>query len=83
MGVKFKKKNTLTYSSIQQKLSIANQELQRQLEVLRQNPFEAKNQALRHEMEGLYDQLREANQHLVDYNSTRENMQNFRKKMQN
>ena len=28
-------------------LSTANQDLQRELEVLRQNPFEAKNQALR------------------------------------
>ena len=55
-------------------LSIANQELQRQLEVLRQNPFEAKNQALRQEMEGLQYQLREANQYLADYNSTGKNM---------
>ena len=51
-------------------LSTANQELQRQLEVLRQNPFEAKNQTLRQEMEELQHQLRDANQHLVDYNST-------------
>ena len=56
-------------------LSTANQELQRQLEVLRQNPFEAENQALRQEMEGLQHQLHEANQHLADYNNTRENMQ--------
>ena len=56
-------------------LSTANQELQRQLEVLRQNPFEAENQALRQEMEGLQYQLCEANQHLADYNNTRENMQ--------
>ena len=34
-------------------LSTANQELQRQLEALRQNPFEAENQALRRDMEGL------------------------------
>ena len=40
--------------------------------MLRQNPFEAENQALRQEMEGLQHQLREANQHLADYNSTRE-----------
>ena len=58
-------------------LSTANQELQSELEVLRQNPFEAKNQALQQEMEGLYHQLYEANQHLADYNSTRENMQNL------
>ena len=51
-------------------LSTTNQELQRQLEVLRQNPFEAENQALRRDMEGLQHQLRDANQHLVDYNST-------------
>ena len=51
-------------------LSTANQELQKQLEVLRQNPFEAENQALRREMEGLQHQLRDANQHLADYNNT-------------
>ena len=56
-------------------LSTANQELQRQLEVLRQNPFEAKNQALRRDMEGLQHQLRDANERLADYTSTRENMQ--------
>ena len=56
-------------------LSTTNQELQRQLEVLRQNPFEAENQVLRQEMEGLQHQLRDANQHLADYNSIRENMQ--------
>ena len=56
-------------------LSTANQELQKQLEVLRQNPFEAKNQALRRDMEGLQHQLHDANEHLVDYTSTRENMQ--------
>ena len=56
-------------------LSTANQELQRQLEVLTQNPFEAENQALRQEMKGLQHQLREENQHLADYNSTRENIQ--------
>ena len=56
-------------------LSTAYQELQRQLEVLRQNPFEAENQALRWDMEGLQNQLRDANQHLVDYNSTQENTQ--------
>ena len=56
-------------------LSTVNQELQRQLEVLRQNPFEVENQALRWRMEGLQHQLRDANQHLADYNSTRENMQ--------
>ena len=56
-------------------LSTANEELQRQLEVLRQNQSEVENQALRQEMEGLQHQLREANQHLADYNSTRENMQ--------
>ena len=56
-------------------LSTANQELQRQLEVLRQNPFEAENQALRRDMERLQHQLRDTNQHLADYNSTRENMQ--------
>ena len=59
-------------------LSIANQELQRQLEVLRQNPFEVENQALPQEMEGLQHQLRDANQHLADYNSTRENMQKLK-----
>ena len=56
-------------------LSAANQELQRQLEVLRQNPFEAENQALRRDMEGLQYQIRDANQHLADYISIRENMQ--------
>ena len=56
-------------------LSIANQKFQRQLEVLRQNSFEAENQALRQEIEGLQHQLHEASQHLVDYNNTRENMQ--------
>ena len=50
-------------------LSIANQELQRQLEVLRQNPFEAKNQALRRDMEGLQHQVRNANECLADYTS--------------
>ena len=60
------------------KLSTANQELQRQLEVLRKNPFEAENQALRQEMEGLQYQLRDANQHPMDYNSTRENMQKLK-----
>ena len=59
-------------------LSTANQELQRQLEVLRQNPFEAENQALRRDMEGLQHQLCDANQHLADYNSTRENMQQLK-----
>ena len=56
-------------------LLIANEELQRQLEVLRQNPFEVENQALQQEIEGLQHQLREANQHLADYNITKENMQ--------
>ena len=56
-------------------LSMANQELQSQLKVLRQNPFEAEIQALQQETEGLHDQLREANQHLADYNSTKDNMQ--------
>ena len=56
-------------------LSIANQELQRQLEVLRKNPFEAKNPALRRDMEGLQHQLRDANEHLADYTSTQKNMQ--------
>ena len=56
-------------------LSIANQELQRQLEVLRQNPFEAENQALWRDMEGLQHQLHDANERLADYTSTRENMQ--------
>ena len=56
-------------------LSTTNQELQRQLEVLRQNPFEADNQALRWDMEGLQHQLRDANERLADYTSTRENMQ--------
>ena len=51
-------------------LSTANQELQRQLEVLRQNPFEAKNQALWRDMEGLQHQLRDANERLADYTST-------------
>ena len=32
------------------KLSTANEELERHLEVLRQNPFEAENQALQHEI---------------------------------
>ena len=59
-------------------LSTANQELQRQLEVLRQNPFEAENQALRWEMEKLQCQLCDANQHLADYNSTRGNMQKLK-----
>ena len=54
-----------------------NQELQRQLEVLRQNPFEAKNQALWRDMEGLQHQVRDANEHLVDYTTIRENMQKF------
>ena len=56
-------------------LSTANQELQRQLEVLRQNPFEAENQALRQDMEGLQHQVRDANECLADYTSIRENMQ--------
>ena len=56
-------------------LSTANQELQRQLEVLRQNPFEAENQALRRDMEGLQHQVRDANERLADYTSIRENMQ--------
>ena len=56
-------------------LSTTNQELQRELEVLRQNPFEAENQALRRDMEGLQHQLRDANERLADYTSTRENMQ--------
>ena len=50
-------------------LSTANQELQRQLEVLKKNPFEAENQALRRDMEGLQHQLRDANQHLANYNT--------------
>ena len=56
-------------------LSTVNQELQNELEVLRQNPFEAENQALQPEAEGLHHQLHEANQHLVDYNSTKDSMQ--------
>ena len=56
-------------------LSTANQELQRQLEVLRQNPFEAENQALRRDMEGLQYQVRDANERLADYTSIQENMQ--------
>ena len=56
-------------------LSTANQELQRQLEVLRQNPFEAKNQTLRRDMEGLQHQVRDANERLADYTNIRENMQ--------
>ena len=56
-------------------LPTANQELQRQLVELRQNPFEAENQALQRDMEGLQHQLRDANERLVDYSSTRENMQ--------
>ena len=56
-------------------LSTANQELESKLKVLRQNPFEAENQALRQEKEGLHYQLHEANQHLADYNNTRDNMQ--------
>ena len=56
-------------------LSTANQELQRQFEVLRQNPFEAENQALRRDMEGLQHQIRDANERLADYTSIRENMQ--------
>ena len=43
--------------------------------MLSQNPFEVNNQALQRDMEGLQHQLRDANQHLVDYNSTQENMQ--------
>ena len=43
--------------------------------MLRQNPFEAENQALQQEMEGLQHQLRKENQHLADYNITKENMQ--------
>ena len=50
-------------------LSTANQELQRQMEVLRQNPFEAENQASRRDMEGLQHQLRDANKRLADYTS--------------
>ena len=56
-------------------LSTANQELQRQLEVLKQNPFEAENQALRGDVEGLQHPVRDANERLVDYTSIRENMQ--------
>ena len=56
-------------------LSTANQELQRQLEVLRQNPFQAENQALRRDMEGLQHQVCDANERLADYTSIRENMQ--------
>ena len=37
-------------------------------------PFEAENQTLQQEMEGLQHQLHKENQHLADYNSTRENM---------
>ena len=62
-------------------LSTANQELQSELKVLRQNPFEIENQALQQETEGLYHQLHEANQYLADYNNTRDNMQKFRKKI--
>ena len=51
-------------------LSTTNQKLQRQLEVLKQNPFEAENQALRPDMKGLQHQLRDANEHLADYTST-------------
>ena len=47
--------------------------------MLRQNQFEVENQALQWEMEGLQHQLRDANQHLADYNSTRENMQKLQK----
>ena len=43
--------------------------------MLRQNTFEAKNQALQRDMEGLQHQLRDANERLADYTSTRENMQ--------
>ena len=56
-------------------LFTANQELQSKMQVLRQNPFEAEIQALQQETKRLYDQLCEANQHLVDYNSTRDDMQ--------
>ena len=49
--------------------------MQRQLEVLRQNPFEAENQALRRDMEGLQHQVRDSNERLADYTSIRENMQ--------
>ena len=56
-------------------LSTANQELQRQLEILKQNPFEAKNQALRPDMEGLQHQVRDTNERLADYTSIQENMQ--------
>ena len=64
-------------------LSTANQELQRQLEVLRQNPFEAENQALRQDMEGLQHQVRDANERLADYTSIRENMQKLQEENSN
>ena len=46
--------------------------------MLRQNPFEVENQALRRDMEGLQHQLRDANQYLTHYNSTQENMQKLK-----
>ena len=64
-------------------LSTTNKELQRELEVLRQNPFEAKNQALRQEMEGCNtNYVRQIN--ILQIITPPERIcKNFKKKIQN
>ena len=64
-------------------LSTANQELQRQLEVLRQNPFEAENQALRQEMKGCNINYVTQINILQIIIAPERTCKNFRKKMQN
>ena len=64
-------------------LSAANQELQRELEVLRQNPFEAENQALRRDMEGFNTKYVTPMNVLRIILAFERICKNFRKKMQN
>ena len=64
-------------------LSTTNQELQRQLEVLRQNPFEAENQALRRIWRGFNTKYVTPMNVLWIILAFERTFKNFMKKMQN